>query len=641
MIFLTQDGKIGSALGRVLQNELGVRSVSSMVPLATPSPDDLFVAAIDNCRFDLLQLWEKMSRLWKVPFLCIHVHNVEAIIGPHIYPDRPGCLHCWFKRYYSGRSRARRFSEATSTPQNADSDPWISDTTAALVAEIAAQRILDILAEGTRRLDGSLSTIYSLDLRRLTGKEWPFLPDSSCACAKPKFDSAADATLNLGSCPKLDARGDRARDIRDMEDVIHHAYVGPAGIVSGVSVSWPFHPGALALTGVDLLGSGRLEVCAGQSNRYSTARTIAVIEALERYTSALPRGRRVSVRGNASSLGDVALDPNMFGLYSRQQYQSNPDLLTPYSDQLELDFVWAYSLRRSRPVLIPRHLGFYSFIGVQDDPAFVIEGSNGCAIGSCPEEAIFHGLLEVIERDALLVNWYSQKTPPRVSLKECTDAETRCRLRLLESQGFIVKAFDTTTDFGIPAVLLLALRSDRQMPAAVCAPGAHLYPELAIKKAIRELCSMADRLRIELADQRIRYRIDQLAEDVTQTREALDHPLAYCSPASLPYFDYLLCSTQETSMEELTSRSQEIWSEDLGIELQHLMKRVLDRDLDVVLVNHTCPEQSHARLCNYKVLLPGTVPMAWGAHLQRFEGIARFQSMLQNNLPNPAPHPFA
>jgi ribosomal protein S12 methylthiotransferase accessory factor len=639
MIFVTEDGQIGSAVLGLLQKIAGPRMVSSVTKLAMPSPNDFLIAASDSYGFTALRYWERLCRLWKLSFLNIHVHNGEAIIGPLIHPNQRGCLRCWYKRYYSGRANARKFSGDSAVPNSPD--PWVSTTTASLVAEIASQRVLETLARKSDRAHDATLPVYSFDLRKLTGKQWHLLPDSSCSCAQPPFDSASAANLELRSCPKLQPKSDRTRDIREQADVINGIYLGQGGIVSGLSIPWRFHPCALAATNVDLLGNGRLEICAGQSSRYSTARIVAIIEAIERYTSAMPRGRRVAVHATVNSLGDLALNPRLFGLYSEEQYKNHVDLLTPYSDDLELDFVWAFSLQKQKPVLIPRHLGFYSFVGAKNEPAFVIEGSNGCAIGNCPEEAIFHALLEVIERDAFLLAWYAQKTLRRFNLMDSTDPEVRCRVRILESQGFQVEAFDTTTEFGIPAVCVLAIRNDNEMPSVVCTPGAHLYPELAVKKAIQELTSMTNRLRIDSTNRDVLRRIDELAEDVTQAKDAWEHLLCYCSPASRHYFDFFLRSTQATSLQNIAEYSRDLWSEDLGTELQLLIKRVLAQNLDVVVVNHTSPEHSLARLCNYKVLVPGTVPIGWGGRLQRFEGVARLQAALKNNVPNPAPHPFA
>ena len=36
------------------------------------------------------------------------------------------------------------------------------------------------------------------------------------------------------------------------------------------------------------------------------------------------------------------------------------------------------------------------------------ESSNGCASGGSPEEAVYFGLMEVVERDAFLLAWYGQ-----------------------------------------------------------------------------------------------------------------------------------------------------------------------------------------------------------------------------------------
>jgi len=639
MIFVTENGQIGSAVHALLQRVAGLRMVSSITKMVMPSSDDFLIAAADSYGFAALRYWEGLSRLWKLPFLGIHVHNGEAVIGPLIYPDQQGCLRCWYKRYYSGRANARKFSEASSTPDSPD--PWVSPIGASFVAEIAVQRVLEALAKVRDRTHDATLPVYSFDLHKLTGKQWHLLPNSSCSCTQPPFDSAVAANLELGSRPKLEPKGDRTRDIREQASVINGIYLGPGGIVPALSIPWRFHPFALAASNVDLLGNGRLEICAGHSNRYSTARIVAIIEAIERYTSAMPRGRRVAVHATVDSLGDLALNPRLFGLYSVQQYKDHADLLTPYSDDLELDFVWAFSLRKQKPVLIPRHLGFYSFVGAKNEPAFVIEGSNGCAIGNCPEEAIFHGLLEVIERDAFLLAWYSQKTPRRFDLMDSTDPEVRCRVRILESHGFQIEAFDITTEFGVPAVCVLAIRNDNEMPSAVCTPGAHLYPELAVKKAIQELTSMTSRLRIDSTNHDVVRRIDELAEDVTRAKDAWEHLLCYCSPASRHYFDFFLSGIQRTSLKNLNEYSCDMWADDLGDELQSLIRRVLAQNLDVVVVNHTAPEHSLAGLFNYKVLVPGTVPIGWGARLQRFQGVARLQTALQNNMPNPAPHPFA
>jgi ribosomal protein S12 methylthiotransferase accessory factor len=77
--------------------------------------------------------------------------------------------------------------------------------------------------------------------------------------------------------------------------------------------------------------------------------------------------------------------------------------------------VWAHSFARGEAVLLPERYAYYGLDRSSHrteeqilDRPFVYEISNGCAIGSCLEEVILHGLLEVAERDAFLMTWLTR-----------------------------------------------------------------------------------------------------------------------------------------------------------------------------------------------------------------------------------------
>ena len=69
-----------------------------------------------------------------------------------------------------------------------------------------------------------------------------------------------------------------------------------------------------------------------------------------------------------------------------------------------MNWVWGYSFLQERPILVPELLAYYS-LGYGE--GFVYETSNGCALGGSLEEAIFHAILEVVERDSFLLTWYA------------------------------------------------------------------------------------------------------------------------------------------------------------------------------------------------------------------------------------------
>jgi ribosomal protein S12 methylthiotransferase accessory factor len=334
-------------------------------------------------------------------------------------------------------------------------------------------------------------------------------------------------------------------------------------------------------------------------------------------------------------------------LHSDREYKANPDLLTPYSEQLEIDFVWAFSLKQQRPVVVPRQLGFYS-LGMRHEPLFVIEGSIGCALGTCVEECILHGIFEVIERDSFLLTWYAGLKPPRLDPMECRDPEVRHYVRHLQAEGFDVFAFDITTDFGIPSVWVMARRRDHNMPQAVCLGAAHLRPEEALKKGFRELSGVVARYAMEVADEKMRRRAEGLVEAPSSVRTMMDHALFYCVPESGAHLEFLMENEICTSLEAMNNRCRELWAPDLENELRWMIERIVSSGSDVIVVNQTAPEQLSGGFCTYKTLIPGAIPMTWGEHLRRIESLPRLEAALARRTreegvpayPNSAPHPY-
>ena len=94
---------------------------------------------------------------------------------------------------------------------------------------------------------------------------------------------------------------------------------------------------------------------------------------------------------------DHALNPLTLGVHTNEHYNRDGFPFKPFDPDYEQNWVWGYSLSQNRPILVPESIAYYS-LGHRD--AYVYETSNGCAIGGSLEEAIFHGILEVVERDA-------------------------------------------------------------------------------------------------------------------------------------------------------------------------------------------------------------------------------------------------
>jgi ribosomal protein S12 methylthiotransferase accessory factor len=115
--------------------------------------------------------------------------------------------------------------------------------------------------------------------------------------------------------------------------------------------------------------------------------------------------------------------------------------------------------------------------------------SNGLASGNTLVEAICHGILEVVERDATAL-WNQLPREARIStgldLESVDDAACREVLDKLARADFAVAAWETTSDVGLPS--FFALISDRRNPANHHGIGAaaHSLRDVALLKALIE-----------------------------------------------------------------------------------------------------------------------------------------------------------
>jgi len=651
MIYVAQEGLLASAVHASLKSSPLKEETHWAANRVFSQDNDILVACSENCNLEFLLHWQRVASAWQARLFCIHIHGGEAVIGPLVKPKEEGCVRCWFTRYYSGRDMAQRFAQmSTLNWVPAKPVPELTHPGLAIIAEIAAGILTGM---GSSNTDSRQEWgVYYWDLKSLAGRHVRLLPDPACPeCSQSPFDSAEAAEFSLVSRPKPTSQADRLKSLAEFHADVQKTFAEyRAGIVREVSTAWRLTYGAVAISTVGLF-EGSLEGCGGFSDRYSSSRTMSALEAVERYSGLRPRARRPAIRSTVSTLRELAVDPRLLGLYRDEDYKKDlksivPNhfkSIVPYHDGLELEFVWAYSFASNAPVLVPRQMGFYSYSESGELP-FVVEGSNGCALGSCPEEALFHAILEVIERDAFLLTWYARKRLPQLDPMESTDPEIRARCRRLRAAGYDLTVMDATVDFAIPALWVLARSRKGDLPYAAAVGAAHIHPQQALRKALRELDNSINRLMLEINDPEKVQRAHFLAENPAEVHSMGDHPLLYCSPQSSPELNFLTECPEQTSLHAMENSARELYSPDLSEELRRIIRRIQNTGSEVIAVNQTTPELSRLGLCTYKALITGAVPISWGQSFRRLAGLPRLDAALRAaslSTPNAAPHPFA
>ncbi|MBX5437334.1 MAG: TOMM precursor leader peptide-binding protein [Alicyclobacillaceae bacterium] len=614
---------------------------SAEVPAAVTRPVNLALVLDDAWHPGRYREAEQVFRAAGVPWIRGFIAFGEGIVGPLVRPGHPGCSQCADTRWFmAGQDRPEMWllEQQRIAQGGPKRDAWASRTGLGYLACLCADEAERLLGGMSTRLEGAL---YLVQLRTLRSSRHVVLPDPLCpTCAELPDD--APKPLSLAPTPKVSG-GFRSRPLDELGPCLVKDYLdGRTGLLNGRmdDLSSPF-----AAVGVNLPLPTADEGTAGRTLTYQESLYTAILEGLERHCGLIPRGVRPVVFDSYRNLADQALNPVRVGLHAPEQYAKDDFPFRPFDPDRAMSWVWGYSFLQQRPILVPERLAYYSLGG---SDGFVYETSNGCALGGSLVEAVFHGILEVVERDAFLLTWYAQLPLPRLDMHSASDPELRLMVHRFEAlTGYDLLFFNATMDSGIPSVWAIAKNRRSTGANLTCAAGAHVDPVRAAKSAIHELAGT-----IITLDKRFEARREEalrMVRDPFAVRCMEDHSLLYSVPEAEERLAFLLAGDRplQSFDEAFPPRAQHT---DLARHLEDLLEVFRRLGLEVIVVDQTTPEVQRNGLSCVKVLIPGMLPMTFGYHLTRLEGLHRVfhvphalgyapRPLTVAEL-NPHPHPF-
>lgn len=587
----------------------------------------------------------------RVPVLAVRWCAGSVLVGPLCPADGPDgparpCPTCLDRRWLALRPLEERHAiESGSAAFVAGTDPWLTPFALDLITRLARQA-------GPGR-------VYELRLADLTVASHRLVADSSCPqCAQPIDDAPEHAMLRLRSRPKPRPDSYRLRTARELGLPVD-GYANPVCGALGTSAMRAYHCTATAPVSGFFRVRSKYDLhdmwWSGHADSYGESELLAMLEGLERYAGQFPRARRSTVHASLAQLrasGLDALDPASCGGYCADFYRDHGLFYEPFSSDLAVQWVWGFSMRDQRPCLVPEQLAFY--LDWRPGRKFVQECSNGCASGSCLEEALLHGVLELLERDAFLLCWFGAARLPEIDLDTVRSQRTRVMADRVEQLGYRVRLFDMRVDVPVPVVMAVAERRDGQ-PGTLCfSAGASPDPEDAVRAALCEAASYVPGFDERVAAQLPHLR--RMAADFTEVTELAHHALLYGLPEMARHADFLFDNPSLCSMDELYAGwlSQRGEVSDLMQDARMMVDLVARLGSDVVVVDQTCPEQREVGLTTVAVIAPGLVPIDFGWRRQRVLASDRLRDFLDGSLEqvwprssgfgasalHPYPHPF-
>jgi ribosomal protein S12 methylthiotransferase accessory factor len=417
--------------------------------------------------------------------------------------------------------------------------------------------------------------------------------------------------------------------IRRVEELL-----APADEIPLVAVSCETGDGALLPCGpVSRLGSG-----SGPSRESALAAALG--EAVERYSAACPASDDDLVVGCAAELGEEAVSPARFALFSPEQYDDDGFPYRPFTDTTRVSWVRGVTLLGGEPALVPAQLVYLGDAYRGDEARVGPSTSNGLACHATRAEAVLSALLEVVERDAFMIVWKNRLSLPRLTW--AGDEELLAfEARYLEPTALRYAAIDLSVFWGVPTVLGV-VRSEAAATGAL-GVGACAAPlvQTAVRKALDEAC----RVQAWASELRFREPEREFARDFSDVRDFEDHVHYYADHARARAADFLDASTEIRDIRSVPPLAEA----PVTVMLESIARRLGEQGSSAYAVDVTAPDIRSAGLHVSKVVAPELCPLD-ADHRARFlggwrlYGVAHELGLSSRSFGvadlNPHPHPF-
>jgi ribosomal protein S12 methylthiotransferase accessory factor len=584
--------------------------------------------------------------------LPVRLYSGTVIVGPHFRGAGRPCVICLQRRFVSVRSREERAAiDDGREAYLAGVDPQLSP-----FALEAVRQLVQAASAPRRPRHEATADIYELRLADLTITRHELVADSEC----PSWGGAPPpppplAAVRLEERTKPGPTEYRLRSVEDL-DLPVDGFANPlCGTVTG-SLLPAYQCTATAPVSGFFRVRSRFDYhemwWSGQAQSLWHSERFGLLEGLERYAGQFPRTRTADIFASYDDLAPDALDPRLCGEYTPDFYAYHADYYAPFDPATPMHWTWGHSLRDDRPVLVPEQLVFY--LDRRPYKKFVQECSNGCASGSCVEEAILHGMLELLERDAFLLSWHAAARLPEIDIESCRDPRVKFMRDRIARLGYGMRLFDMRADLPVPTVMAVAERRDGEPGTLVFGAGAAFDPEDAIRSAMSETASYVPGF-----DDRVNARLPllrRMVDDYTLVHELSHHSGLYGLPEMARHADFLFDRPQLRSVDDLYAGwlAERPSGLDMSDDVRYLTDRFAALGGDVIVVDQTCPEQETVGIRTVALIAPALIPIDFGWERQRVLHHPRLRDFLDGRLStihkpesgfgptgyHPRPHPF-
>ena len=226
---------------------------------------------------------------------------------------------------------------------------------------------------------------------------------------------------------------------------------------------------------------GAISIYGGKGISKDHAKASAMMEGFERYSAE----RQASDETIIATLDEIAghgdyIDPKSLNLPKELEKKG--------IDELNLEWSKSKDIISGNEYYIPTNAILHPYTHENNIQSLFKSNTNGLASGNILEEAILHGMLEVIERDAWSIFELTHKTYAQIDIDSIESEIILDIIDKFESEGIKIKLMDFTADIRIPTIAASADDTvTKDAGLLTLGMGTHLDPEVSILRALTEV----------------------------------------------------------------------------------------------------------------------------------------------------------
>lgn len=356
----------------------------------------------------------------------------------------------------------------------------------------------------------------------------------------------------------------------------------------------------------------------GKGETETQSRLSAIGEALERYCahhyhpSWFRRAPFAAIhQPGDQAAGQSALSPADCVLFSEEQYNRPGFPYVRFDPWQTMSWLRGWTLPERRELWVPAALTFLNYFGDTPQEYLCSSTSNGLAAGPDLESALLGGFYELVERDAMIVNWMNRLPAPRVDCG-ALGGLSQTIIRHYRRSGIEVVVFHLATDIPIPVMMAMAIDRSGRGPAAVAGLGCDLNPAQAIRKSLLELCQVHPGEAAKFANRSAQSQLHSYHE----VRTLEDHSSFFASPERMAELSFLLDNQRTSSLGEIADFS----SGDTAADLTTVIRLLNQAGCRTAFAEITSPDLSDFPVRVVRAFATGLQPIHFGYGEERLGG---------------------